>query len=190
MVIQRTKFNGLITIQPDVYADDRGMFFETYRDYVLNNALGYDVKFVQENQSISKKNVFRGYHFQTGAKSQAKLVRVVKGSALDVVIDLRKYEPTYGQHHMEFLSDNNRTMMFVPKGFAHGFLSLSDDTVFSYKCDNYYDKSSEGGITPMDKSLGIDLRINSNINPDAFIINERDLMFPDLKTFTELNIQI
>lgn len=190
MGIQKTKFNGLFTIQPEVYADDRGMFFETYRDYVFDNAVGHKVNFVQENQSISKKNVFRGYHFQTGAKAQSKLVRVVKGSALDVVIDLRKNEPTFGQHHMEFLSDNNRTMMFIPKGFAHGFLSLSEDTVLVYKCDNYYDKASEGGINPLDEELGIDLRINSNIDPKDFLINTRDLQFPTLKQFTEQNIQI
>jgi dTDP-4-dehydrorhamnose 3,5-epimerase len=182
MQIEKTKFKDLIVLNPTVYGDERGMFFETYRDYVLNHALGFNVKFVQENQSISKKFVFRGYHFQKGDFAQAKLVRVVKGSALDVVIDIRKNEPTYGQHHMEFLSDNNRKLMFVPRGFAHGFLSLSDDTIFEYKCDNYYSKENEGGINPLDESLGIDLSINSNVHKENFIIHERDLLFSNFNS--------
>lgn len=175
---KETKFKGLIVLEPTIYEDDRGFFFETYRDYVLNNALGEEVKFVQENQSLSYKNVFRGFHFQYGDFAQAKLVRVVRGSVLDIAIDLRREEETYGKFHMEVLSDTNRKQMFIPIGFAHGFLTLSDEAIFQYKCSSYYSKESEGGINPVPylKYLKHDA-----VKADTkFIINERDKQFPDI----------
>lgn len=182
MEVKKTKFNGLLVIEPTVYRDDRGSFFETYRDYILNNSLGKEVRFIQENQSVSKRNVFRGFHFQTGNFAQAKLVRVVKGSVMDIVVDLRKDEVTYGQHHIEHLTDNNIKELFIPRGFAHGFLTLSDEAIFQYKCDNYYNKEYEGGITLFDKELGIVDEFEANsIDVNDFIINERDRNFPFLK---------
>lgn len=182
MEVKKTKFNGLIILEPKVFRDDRGAFFETYRDYILNNSLGKEVRFIQENQSVSKINVFRGLHFQTGNFAQAKLVRVVKGSVIDIVVDLRKDEITYGQHHIELLSDENIREMFIPRGFAHGFLTLSDEAIFQYKCDNYYNKEYEAGITLFDEELGIIDELAAHvIDPNELIVNERDRNFPKFK---------
>jgi len=185
MEIQKTNFNGLVILNPTVYSDDRGLFFETYRDYLLNNALGFEVKFLQENQSVSKKNVFRGFHFQTGEFAQAKLVRVVSGSVLDVVIDIRESESTFGKTHMELLTDANRKQMFIPKGFAHGFLTLSDEAIFQYKCDQYYNKDFENGINPLDENL----EFTTIMNKHDFIINERDRNFMSFQEYKDLDVK-
>jgi dTDP-4-dehydrorhamnose 3,5-epimerase len=181
---KRTNFEGLVVLEPTVYEDDRGFFFETYRDYVLNNVLGEEVKFVQENQSLSYKNVFRGLHFQYGEFAQAKLVRVVRGSVLDIALDLRRDQPTYGKYHMELLSDTNRKQMYIPVGFAHGFLTLSDEAIFQYKCSAYYNKESEGGIDPVPYLK--DLRHDAVKPNQQYIINERDKKFPDIFDFYQV----
>lgn len=181
MKIQKTKFKHLVILTPTVYTDDRGLFLETYRDHLLNDALGFEVKFVQENQSVSKKNVFRGFHFQIGEFAQAKLVRVVRGSALDVVIDIRRDEPTFGKTYTELITAENKKQMFIPKGFAHGFLALEDRTIFQYKCDQYYNRDFESGINPLDENI----EFSSPINRLDMIINERDRTFMDLKEYTQ-----
>jgi len=188
MNIIETGFKGLIVLEPVIYEDDRGLFFETYRDYVLDRALGYPVKFVQENQSISYRNVFRGFHFQYGAYAQSKLVRVVSGSVLDIVVDLRPEERSYGNVHMEILNDENRKQMFVPKGFGHGFLTLSPHAIFQYKCDNYYSKEYEGGINPHDPELRIANNLHTVVHDlkwDKMILNKRDKTWPTLKQYTD-----
>lgn len=173
MDIVRTNINGLIVLQPKVYEDDRGIFFETYRDYELYSAIGRKIEFVQENQSLSYKDVFRGLHFQYGDFAQSKLIRVAHGSVMDFVIDLRPGSKTYGKSHTELVSDENRKQVFIPRGFAHGFLTLSDTAIFQYKCDNYYNKQFEGGINPsfFDNVL------------EGKIINERDRSFPSFSEY-------
>lgn len=153
------------------------MFFETYRDYELNSVVGQKMDFVQENQSVSYKNVFRGFHYQFGDFAQSKLIRVSQGSVMDIVIDLRKGSKTYGRSHSELVSDENRKEVFVPKGFAHGFLTLSDTAVFQYKYDNYYNKDFEGGINP--------LSFLDHIVSDK-IINQSDKDFPTIDTYLKV----
>ncbi len=185
MEIIRTEIEGLVVLKPTVYEDDRGVFFETYKDYILNSALGKKVDFVQENQSFSYKNVFRGFHFQTGAFAQAKLIRVAQGRVLDVVIDLRSKSDTYGKVHSELVDDVNRKQVFVPRGFAHGFVTLSDTAIFQYKCDNYYSKEFEGGINPL--SVSMPWLSQFGIKSDELIINKRDKTFPDLNLLAGFN---
>lgn len=176
---KQTKFKGLVVFQPKIIYDDRGCFMETYRDYQLDEAVGSSVKFVQENQSISLKNVFRGFHYQTGEFAQGKLVRVVKGCAIDVVIDLRIDEPTYGELYSEILHDANMKEMYIPAGFAHGFLSVSDGTVFQYKCTNYYSKEHEAGINPLPYLNAIQKEYDL-LNLGHIIVAEKDKNFPSL----------
>jgi dTDP-4-dehydrorhamnose 3,5-epimerase len=174
MKIFRPEIKGLVVFEPTVYEDDRGQFFETYRDYELNSAVGKKVEFVQENQSVSYKNVFRGFHYQRDEFAQAKLVRVVQGGVVDIVIDLRDSE-TYGKIHAELLNDQNRKQMYIPRGFAHGFLTLTDTAIFQYKCDNYYNKEFEAGVNPN----SINFEWNKYIpTKGQLIINKRDLDFP------------
>jgi dTDP-4-dehydrorhamnose 3,5-epimerase len=151
----KTYIPDLVIIQPDVYPDDRGYFFESYQKEKFRE-MGIDVSFVQDNESMSVKNVLRGLHFQVPPFAQAKLVRVARGSAQDIAVDLRKGSPTYGKWYSVVLSDKERNMMFIPEGFAHGFLTLEDNTIFQYKCSNYYSKESEGSIIWDDPTLGID----------------------------------
>ncbi len=154
MQIKKTPLEGLLIIQPHVYQDDRGYFMETYKHKQWYAALGVD--FVQDNESLSKKDTLRGLHFQNPPFAQDKLVRVVRGSILDVAIDLRKDSPTYGQHYKLVLSATNALQFFIPKGFAHGFLSKEDNTVVSYKCSQYYHADSEDSLRWNDKTLAID----------------------------------
>ncbi|MCL1851302.1 MAG: dTDP-4-dehydrorhamnose 3,5-epimerase [Bacteroidetes bacterium] len=168
--------SGLRLIQPDIYNDARGYFFESYNYETFKN-LGIEDIFVQDNQSVSKKNVIRGLHFQMPPFAQAKLVRVVKGAALDVVVDIRKESPTYGQHLSVLLNDENQLQLYIPVGFAHGFAALEDDTLFAYKCSNLYHKDSEQSLLFNDK----DLNINWNIeNP---IVTDKDLQAICFKDF-------
>ena len=167
MKISKTKINGLIIITPKVFFDDRGSFFESWNSDQFNN-VGINDIFDQDNQSISSKNVLRGLHFQNPPYAQSKLVRVIKGSVLDVAVDLRKSSPTYGEHHSLILSGENKISFYIPKGFAHGFLSLEDDTIFSYKCFGKYNKSSEESLIWNDSDLKIDWGIS---NP---IVSEKD----------------
>ena len=154
MEIKETKLSGLLIIQPKVFPDDRGYFYESFNRSKLKE-LGFDETFVQDNISKSSKGVLRGLHFQAPPYSQGKLVQVIKGSVLDVAVDIRKSSPTYGQHFSLILSEENKTQMFIPIGFAHGFLTLEDDTIFSYKCTNFYNKESEGAILWNDSDLNI-----------------------------------
>jgi dTDP-4-dehydrorhamnose 3,5-epimerase len=176
MKIVETKLKGCFILQPTVFSDNRGYFFESFNQNGFNTALGINVNFVQDNESFSSRGVLRGLHYQKGEYAQAKLVRVIKGKVLDVAIDLRKSSPTYGQHISVELSEINKKQLFVPRGFAHGFVVLSETAIFSYKCDNYYNKESEDGIIYNDFQLGIDWQIPEK----ELIISEKDLILPKL----------
>ncbi|MCX8081149.1 MAG: dTDP-4-dehydrorhamnose 3,5-epimerase [Bacteroidia bacterium] len=167
MKTETCPLEGLIIIQPQVFHDSRGYFFESFNKKKLESILN-GVEFVQDNQSFSCKNVLRGLHFQHPPYAQGKLVRVVRGAVLDVAVDLRKKSPTYGQHFCIFLSEKNQTMFYIPPGFAHGFLTLEDNTIFLYKCTNYYEKSSEDCIVWNDPTLNIPWNVE---NP---IVSEKD----------------
>jgi dTDP-4-dehydrorhamnose 3,5-epimerase len=176
MLIERTEFRDLLIIQPSVFVDDRGAFQESFNEARFRIETGLNLTFVQDNESISKKNVLRGMHFQLPPKGQAKLVRVSKGSVLDVVVDLRRTEPTFGNYFSRKLSAENATQLFIPEGFAHGFLVLEDDTIFSYKCTNYYSKELERSIRWNDPSIGIEWHCeNPLLSPrdeQAVLLNE------------------
>lgn len=177
MEIIKTAIEGVVVLRPQVFADARGYFMETYsrRDF----APVTDTEFVQDNQSMSARGVIRGLHFQRPPFTQAKLVRCISGTVLDVAVDLRAGSPTYGQHVAVELSGENHLEFFVPRGFAHGFSVLSDTAVFQYKCDNYYAPQAEGGISILDPALGIDWRID----PQQAILSEKDTRHPLLKDF-------
>lgn len=160
-----------------MYYDQRGSFVETYNKKEFEKCMGQQIDFVQDNQSISKKGALRGLHFQKGKYSQAKLVRVVKGEVLDVVVDLRSESATYGEHFKIKLTENDYKMLFIPKGLAHGFLSLSNETIFTYKCDEYYNRQAEGGIVYNDSELNIDWELD----PNELIISEKDRHLPTFK---------
>jgi dTDP-4-dehydrorhamnose 3,5-epimerase len=168
MKIQKTSIEGLVIIHPDVFPDERGYFYESFQKEKFR-ALGIDADFVQDNESMSSKNVLRGLHFQLPPFAQGKLVRVVRGSAKDVAVDLRKNSKTYGIWDSAVLSAGNKLMMWIPEGFAHGFITLEDNTIFQYKCTNYYDKDSERSIIWNDPDLNIDWGI------DEPIVSEKDL---------------
>tara|TARA_B110000483_G_C18051783_1_gene486819 strand:+ start:339 stop:884 length:546 start_codon:yes stop_codon:yes gene_type:complete len=176
MTATETKLIGCFIIEPKVFKDSRGYFFESFNQNTFNKLIGKTIDFVQDNESFSSKGVLRGLHFQTGAYAQAKLVRAVKGTVLDVVVDMRKESPTFSKHFSIELSEDNKTQLFVPRGFAHGFIVLSETAIFSYKCDNFYDKASEQGLCYDDPSLGIDWKLPAN----EFIISEKDLLLPTL----------
>jgi dTDP-4-dehydrorhamnose 3,5-epimerase len=177
MNIIDTKLKGCFIIEPKVFGDSRGYFFESFNQNTFNDRLKLEVNFVQDNESFSLKGVLRGLHYQTGKFAQAKLVRVIKGSVLDVVVDIRKNSETFGEHFSIELSEDNKKQLFIPRGFAHGFLVLSNTAIFSYKCDNYYNKASEGGIIYNDTTLNI----NWNFNETDLIISEKDMLLPNFK---------
>lgn len=177
MTTIETKLKGCFILEPTVYEDERGYFMETFNQERFNRAIGYKVHFVQDNQSFSTKGVIRGLHYQTGEHAQAKLVRVLSGRVLDVAVDIRIGSPTFGQHVSVELSAENRKQFFLPKGFAHGFSVLSEAAEFFYKCDNYYNKDSEGGIFYADPSLGIDWKMPM----DQLIVSDKDLVLPVLE---------
>ena len=162
MEIIQTEIAGVYIIQPDVFRDERGYFFESFHRQRLNEA-GIGAVFVQDNESVSQKNVLRGLHFQKPPFAQGKLIRVISGAVIDVVVDLRKGSPTYGKWVSTILTGENKWMFWVPEGFAHGFLTLEDNTIFSYKCTNYYDKESEGSIRWNDPDLNINWGVASPI---------------------------
>lgn len=178
MNVIKTDIEGVVVIEPRVFDDARGYFFESYSKRRFDEAVK-PVEFVQDNESMSTRGVIRGLHFQRPPFSQSKLVRCVRGAVLDVVVDIRRGSPTYGQHVAVELTGENRRQLFVPRGFAHGFAVLSDEAVFQYKCDNYYHPESEGGISIADRSLGIDWRIN----PAEAILSDKDLRNPMLRDF-------
>lgn len=154
MEITSTPLQGLMIIQPNIFKDDRGYFFESYNKKVFEDA-SLDLNFVQDNQSLSEKDTLRGLHFQLSPYKQGKLVSVIRGAAQDVVVDIRKNSPTYGKHFSIILNEDNKTCLWVPIGFAHGFLALEDNTILSYKCTEFYNQESEGGIIWNDESLNI-----------------------------------
>jgi len=176
MEIKETGIADLVILQPRIFHDARGYFFESFREDVLSPYMKGS-KFVQDNESLSQRGTLRGLHMQAPPHSQAKLVRVVHGKVLDIAVDLRKKSPTYGKHFMIELSGENKTMFYVPEGFAHGFLTLEDNTVFQYKCSNYYNKSSELSIHYNDKNLAIQW-------PDIpYILSEKDMSAPSFAEF-------
>ena len=155
MEFKRTAIADVILIQPTIFGDDRGYFFESFHQKKFNDFIGSEISFVQDNESLSSKGVLRGLHFQAPPHAQGKLVRVVKGSVLDVALDIRKSSPTYGQHVSFVLSEQNKIQAYIPEGFAHGFVTLEDHTIFQYKCTNWYNPSSEGSILWNDPALKI-----------------------------------
>ena len=174
----KTDIDGVFIIEPRVFNDARGYFFESYseRDF---NAQVREIHFVQDNESKSSYGVMRGLHFQRPPFTQSKLVRCVKGAVLDVAVDIRKGSPTYGQHVAIELTEDNHRQFFIPRGFAHGFAVLSEEAVFQYKCDNFYHPEADGGISILDTSLGIDWRIPT----DKAILSEKDTKHPLLADF-------
>ena len=173
MTVVETTIQDVIVLEPAVYGDDRGYFFESYNTSKMPSAIS-EREWVQDNESKSTKGVLRGLHYQCGEHAQAKLVRVIAGEVYDVAIDLRKDSSTYGQYHAEILSGENKKQMYVPRGFAHGFLVLSDEAIFSYKCDNYYHKASEGGILYSDPRIDIKWPIDLV----EILISEKDSSLP------------
>ena len=169
-----TDIEGLKIIEPKIWEDDRGYFYESFNDKIWNDNMP-DVNFIQDNQAKSSRGVLRGLHFQAGAASQSKLVRVIHGEVLDVVVDVRKNSVTYGKWFSIRLSAANHKQLFVPRGFAHGYLTLSQTAIFVYKCDNFYSKSDERGIKYDDPSLNIDWGYNLN----NIVVSEKDLKLPD-----------
>lgn len=176
MKFTETKLKGCFVIEPKVISDERGYFMESFNERTFQNGINQQVHFVQDNQSFSTKGVLRGLHYQTGENAQAKLVRVLQGEVLDVAVDIRPESKTYGQHVAILLSGENQTQFFVPRGFAHGFLVLSETATFFYKCDNFYNKESEGGILYNDPEINIDWQFEI----ENLIISEKDQFLPNL----------
>lgn len=173
MPFYRTAIEGLLIFEPQVFGDERGYFFESFNEKVFAEE-GITRPFVQDNQAFSGHGVLRGLHYQTGKHAQAKLVRVVQGEVLDVVVDLRPDSKTYGEVYSHILSEDNKLQMYIPRGFAHGYVVLSETAMFFYKCDNFYAPEAEAGIRPDCPHLNIDW----GIPPDKAIIAERDRKFP------------
>jgi len=173
MKVEKTNIEGLLILEPTLFHDSRGYFCETYNRQTFSN-FDIDVAFVQDNKSYSNKNVVRGLHYQTGKFAQDKLVSVSRGAALDFAVDIRLGSPTYGKYVSVLLTPENNKMFFIPKGFAHGFVALEEGTVFNYKCSNFYDKESEGGIIWNDPTINIDWTVEKPI------ISEKDLLLPKL----------
>lgn len=179
MEVIETKLKGVLVLKPKIFEDERGYFFESYNQNLFSKA-GLDLNFVQDNQSLSQKGVLRGLHFQNQPFAQGKLVRVITGSVFDVAVDIRKNSDTYGQWFGLELTEKNKWMMYIPEGFAHGFATLEDNTIFSYKCTNFYNKASEDCILWNDQ----DLAINWNIeNP---LLSDKDLQGKKMKDFVSL----
>lgn len=180
MKIEQTPLKDCFVLEPRVFKDERGFFYETYNANQFKQVTGRDVDFVQDNQSRSSYGVLRGLHFQTGKMAQAKLVRVIQGKVLDIVVDLRKDSETFGKSFSIILDDVDHKQLFVPRGFAHGFITLSETSIFAYKCDNFYDGPSEGGIIYNDATLSLDW----HLSPKDFIVSEKDIQLPTFKEVT------
>lgn len=181
MKFKQTEIEGVYVIEPRVFTDTRGYFFEAWKREEFEQHIGH-VDFIQDNESKSSKGVLRGLHYQKGEFSQAKLVRVIKGKVLDVAVDIRKSSPTFGKHVMVELSEDNKRQFFIPRGFAHGFLVLSDEAIFTYKVDNVYTPQAETGIRWNDPTLGIEWPISQ----DEVLTSEKDLkqpLFKDAEVF-------
>jgi dTDP-4-dehydrorhamnose 3,5-epimerase len=177
MIFTETKLKGCFTIEPKIIHDERGYFMESFNENTFQNGIGQNVHFVQDNQSFSTKGVLRGLHYQCGEHAQAKLVRVLHGEVLDVAVDIRPGSETFGQYESVILSAEKQNQFFVPRGFAHGFLVLSETATFFYKCDNFYNKESEGGIIYNDSEINIDWQFEIN----NLIISEKDQVLPTLQ---------
>lgn len=179
MEFKETPLQGVVVIQPRVFEDPRGYFFESYNRDTFQKA-GLTMNFVQDNQSLSQRGVLRGLHFQNNPHAQGKLVRVISGSVFDVAVDIRKGSPTYGKWFGIELTEKNKTMMYIPEGFAHGFETLEDNTVFSYKCTNVYNKASEDCLLWNDPDIGIEWRLSDPL------LSEKDLEGKRIRNFTSL----
>ena len=178
MDVIKTAIDGVVIVEPKVFKDARGYFFESFSQREFEEKVR-EINFVQDNESMSSYGVMRGLHFQCPPFTQSKLVRCVKGKVLDVAVDIRKGSPTYGQHVAIELSEDNHRQFFVPRGFAHGFVVLSETAVFQYKCDNFYAPQADGGISIKDDSLGIDWHITT----DKVLLSEKDTLHACLKDF-------
>jgi len=174
MKVQETKLKDCFIIHDTVFADPRGYFFESFNQQRFASLIGLNVSFVQDNQSKSTRGVLRGLHFQQGDSAQAKLVRVLKGTVLDVAVDLRQDSETFGQWEAVELSEENHLQFFVPRGFGHGFVVLSEEAVFFYKCDNFYNKAAEGGIVYNDTTLSIDWKLPES----ELLLSDKDKILP------------
>jgi dTDP-4-dehydrorhamnose 3,5-epimerase len=181
--VEETKLKDCFIIRDTIFNDSRGYFFESFNQQKFNELTGLNIQFVQDNQSKSTKGVLRGLHFQLGEHAQSKLVRVLDGKVLDVVVDLRKNSNTFGEHFAIELSAENKTQLFVPKGFAHGFVVLSDNATFFYKCDNYYNRMSESGIKYNDPQLDI----NWQLPLEELILSDKDLLLCNLADLVRIN---
>ena len=176
MDIIKTPLEGLLVIKPRIFGDDRGYFFESWSKEAFSK-VGLDLDFVQDNQSLSSKGVLRGLHFQNPPYAQGKLVRVIKGVVVDVAVDIRKDSPTYGQHFSVELSEENKNIVWIPPGFAHGFLTMEDNTIFTYKCTGVYNKDSEEALLWNDEDLNINWKIKDPL------VSEKDLTAGNFKDF-------
>ena len=177
MEVIKTALDGVVIIEPTVFGDSRGYFFESYNKQRFNEATGLDIDFVQDNQSKSCYGVLRGLHFQKPPYAQSKLVRCVRGKVLDVAVDIRKSSPTFGKYVAVELTEDNHRQLFIPHGFAHGFVVLSEEAIFQYKCDNFYNKESEGAIAWNDPEINIDWTIPF----DEVMLSDKDKVNPLLK---------
>jgi len=175
--VKETNLKGCFVLEPAVFNDERGYFMESFNKEKFKAAIGSNIDFVQDNQSISNKGVIRGLHFQKPPFSQAKLLRVIRGEVIDIVVDIRKESSSYGKHFKIRLSESNKKMLYIPKGLAHGFLAVEDNTVFVYKCDQYYKKEAEAGIIYNDPDLGIDWEFSA----EQIILSEKDKELPLFK---------
>lgn len=170
MKATETKLRGCFILEPAKYGDSRGYFFESFNEQAFNNLTGTQTHFVQDNQSFSTKGVLRGLHAQAGEYAQAKLVRVLEGKVIDVAVDVRPNSPTFGEYVAVELSAENNLQLFIPRGFLHGFVVLSETATFFYKCDNFYNKESECGVQPLDEDLAVDWKISV----DEMILSDKD----------------
>lgn len=183
MEISKTPIEGLLVLKPRLFKDNRGVFFESFNQQKFEEYIGKKIKFVQDNESVSKKHVLRGLHFQSPPMAQGKLVRVAAGSVIDVAVDLRKNSPTFGHWHSELLSAQNNTLFWIPEGFAHGFLSLEENTKFLYKCTNYYAPETENTVRWDDEQLSINWFGNEKIEKVQLIISEKDQLGIEISNF-------
>jgi len=181
MEIVKYDIEGLVLIKPKVFGDDRGYFFESYNQEKFNKAVGKKVNFIQDNESLSSKGVLRGLHFQKPPFTQAKLVRVVKGKVQDVAVDIRKDSPTFGMHQSVILSEENKHQFFVPRGFVHAFLVLSDSAIFQYKVDNVYMPSHDSGVIYNDPAIGIKWELDEA----SIQVSEKDSHLPTLEALMQ-----
>jgi len=177
MKFTETKLKDCYVIDPKIISDERGYFMESFNEKTFQEGIQQSVRFVQDNQSFSSKGVLRGLHYQVAEHAQAKLIRVIHGEVLDVAVDIRPDSPTFGQYEAVLLSAENQRQFFVPRGFAHGFLVLSETAIFFYKCDNFYNKEAEGGILFNDPTIGI----HWNFPIDQLLISEKDQHLPTLQ---------